>query len=216
MNLEVVRAPACLVVDTNAKIASRLLLDALANRNYQGVIRYVPLPGVNPAGDIDEGELALILSHPAKFLSWFVQHPRFPGWKPREHDAEADARWAARFAHEAGYPPGVHGFVDAEGMSADTTAAEAHFYNSLWCHVMVEEGFAAGLYDGYSQPETPEELYGIPQATSYWSDAAHRRVAVRGTAVVQGPEFTLLGTGFDPDVVAPDLKGETPFCVRAA
>ena len=215
MTLIVAPAPAGNFVDASAKMTP-LLLDALANRGYLGIIRYVPLPGVDPRADVDAAELAMITAHPARFCSMFVQHPRFPGWKPREHDPEADARHAAQFARAAGYPSGVHGFVDAEGMSADTTAAEAHSYNSRFAHVLVEEGYRAGLYDGYSEPETPEQLYEIHDVDSYWSDMANRRVATRGTAVVQGPQFALLGVAFDPDDVRPDLLGSTPMVVRAA
>lgn len=200
-------APACRVVDTSAKV-SKQVRAALTSLGYWGIIRYVPLPGVNPAADIDPDELAGILEE--GFGSWFVQHPRYPGWKPREHDAEVDAKWACKFARAAGYPDGVHGFVDCEGMSSDTTHEEAFAYNSRFVHVLVEEGYGGGLYDGYSQPLTPEELYEIPDATCYWSDAANRRVATRGCAVVQGQEFTLLGQKFDPNIVAPDKLGGTP------
>lgn len=204
------RAPACRIVDTSTKTTARLraALKALATPPA-GIWRYVPLPGVSPAADIDAIELEDILDE--GFGSFFVQHPRLPGWRPGAHDAEADARWAVRFAKAAGYAPLTHGYVDAEGMGLETTHAEAHAYNSQWAHVLVEEGYAAGLYDGYSQPETPEELYEIHDVTSYASDLANRRVAVRGTAMVQGPQFTVLGVPFDSDIIAPDELGETPY-----
>ena len=213
--LVVVPAPVGKFVDASVKLTPTLL-DALANRGYLGIVRYVPLPGVDPRADIDAEELEMILAHPARFCAGWVQHPRFPGWRPREHDPEADAQCAVRFARAAGFPSGVHGGNDAEGMSADTTAAEAHLYNCRFAHVVVEEGYRGRLYDGYSEPETPEELYEIPDVTSYWSDAANRRVAKRGCAMVQGPQFELLGVAFDPDEVRPDLLGETPMVVRAA
>jgi len=211
----VVAAPTGKFVDTDCKL-TETLLDALANRDILGIFRYVPLPGVDPKGDIDAAELELILAHPAKFCSGFVQHPRFPGWRPSAWNPETDAKHAVAFARAAGYPSGVHGFVDAEGMNPATTWQEAQRYNTAYSHVMVEEGYKGGLYDGYSEPETPEELYEIPDVSSYWSDLAKRKVAKRGTAVVQGPQFELLGVPFDPDDVAPDLLGDTPMVVRAA
>lgn len=203
-----VMAPSCSVVDSSSKM-NAVLLAELRRQGRRGVVRTVPLPGVSPAFDVDAGELALILGQ--GLGSWWYQHPRFPGWKPREHDPEADARWAVKFARAAGYAPGTHGFVDAEGMSADTTAAEAHAYNSAWAHVVVEEGFRAGLYDGYSQPETPDELYALHDVDCYWSDLARRKVSVRGCAVMQGPEILVLGVRFDTDVVAPDAMLATPY-----
>jgi Domain of unknown function (DUF1906) len=206
----VVAAPACRIVDADVKLTAALL-DAIQADGSEGVARYVPLPGNNPAGDIDAPELDLVLDHAARFGSFFVQHPRYPGWRPRECDPEADAMWAVKFAVAAGYQPGTTGFVDAEGMSLDTTAPEAFVYNARWTHVLVEEGFRAGVYDGYSTPLTPAGLYEIPDATCYWSDAANRKVAVRGTAIVQGPGFKLLGVPLDPDRIAPDLLGGTPW-----
>ena len=203
-------APACRVVDTSYRTTAAVRA-ALTQLGYWGIVRYVPLPGVNWSADIDAEELAGIVAD--GFGSWWVQHPRFPGWHPRDCDPENDARCAVIFAKRAGYLPGCHGFVDAEGMSADTTAADAFAYNSRWAHVVVSEGYRAGLYDGYSQPETPEELYTIHDVDCYWSDAAHRRVAVRGCAVVQGQQFSLHGVPFDPDIVAPDLLGGTPWWV---
>lgn len=213
MNVIALRAPKCLAFDASEKIGP-LLLDELVKREARGIGRYVPLPGVNPALDIDQRELEGILAR--GLGSWWYQHPRFPGWRPREHDPEVDALHAATFAKAAGYAPLTHGYVDAEGMNSDTTWQEAHFYNSRWTHVIVEEGFSGGLYDGYSEPETPMELYEIHDATSYASDAADRRIAIRGTALVQRPQIKILGVDFDPVDVAPDLIGETPYWSFAA
>jgi hypothetical protein len=208
-------APPGEAVDVDVPL-TELLLDALANRGKLGIIRYVPLPGVNPTADISPVELERILSHPACFWSAFVQHPRFPGWRPREHDPEADARLAAAHARAAGYPAGCTGYVDAEGMHEDTTWQEAHAYNSAWARVLVAAGFRAGLYDGYSEPETPTELYAIHDVTTYWTDLANRQIATRGTAIIQGAEFDLLDVRFDADFVRPDRLGETPYVARRA
>lgn len=211
MPIVAVAAPSCRAVDTSAKLTSALL-DELARLGYQGVGRTVPVLGYPSDSEITAGELERILTHEAGFGSWWYQRPRYPGWRPREHNAEEDALFACRCAKLALYPAGTHGFVDCEGMHADTTHAEAFAYNSAWSRIARAEGYGpsgAGLYDGYSQPETPEELYEIHDVNCYWSDAANRRVAVRGTAIVQGPQFTILGVSFDPNVLRPDLLGGT-------
>jgi hypothetical protein len=203
-------APACRAVDTSAKVLSDTLLSEIARLGYQGIGRTVPVLGYPADSEITPGELDRILSHPAGFGSWWYQRPRNPGWRPREHDAEADALFACRCAKLALYPDGTHGFVDAEGMADDTTHAEAHAYNSAWARIAREEGYSlsgAGLYDGYSEPETPVELYEIHDVNCYWSDMANRRVAVRGTAIVQGPEIRIMGVRFDEDFLAPDKLG---------
>lgn len=202
------RAPSCRVVDTSSRTNS-MLRGELRRLGYAGVIRYVPLPGVNPALDITAEELDGILGD--GMGSWWVQHCRYPGWHPGLCDPEADALHAVQFAKAAGYAPGTHGFVDAEGMATGTTEDEAFAYNTAWCHVVVSEGFSAGIYVGYQQPQSAASLYAIHDASSYWSDMGHRVVAQRGCAVHQEAEIHVLGVSFDPNTIGPDLRGETPL-----
>lgn len=211
----VVPAPVGLAVDTSAKLRNPSILDALAARGYTGVIRYVPLPGVDGSGDIDPTELEMILSHPTRFWSCFVQHPRFPGWKPKECNAEADAMWAAAHAHSAGYGDGVTGYVDLEGMALGTAADEAFAYATLWLSTIADQGFTPGAYWGYRQPIPPERR-GLVGAKTHWSDAGRREVVGRGCAMHQGQQFSMMGMPFDPDEVAADAMGETPLVMRAA
>jgi hypothetical protein len=213
MNIVASRSLAGLAFDVSVKTTPTLRA-ALKQRGGICIPRYVPLPGNNPVEDIDQEELEGILSD--GFGSWFVQHPRFPGWKPRECDPEADALWAVKYAKLAGYAPLTHGFVDSEGMSADTTEADSFVYNSKFTHVLVEEGYSGGVYDGYSDMMTPVEIYEIADATAYWSDLADRKVAVRGTSVVQHAEIVVAGVRVDPDTIRPDLKNLTPFWSIAA
>jgi hypothetical protein len=215
MIIVAVRAPACAMVDTDIKLTDQLL-DALANRGYQGILRYTPLPGNNPKNDIDQAELEKILAHPQRFLAGFVQHPRLPGWRPSACNPEVDAQCAVRFAKAAGFPPGVHGWFDAEGMASDVEDTEAIAYYNPYCHVLVEEGFRAGGYCGYDDAMNAVDLYELHDCTSYWSDLANRKVSTRGTAIVQGAQFSLLGAQFDPDTVRLDLLGETPYFAQAA
>jgi hypothetical protein len=101
-------------------------------------------------------------------------------------------------------------------MATGTPEAEAFRYYQAFGHVVASEGFSFGMYAGYDDALNAVDLYEIHDATSYWSDAAHRRVAVRGIAVQQEPQIAILGVPFDPDTVAPDNEGETPFWTIAA
>ncbi len=200
--------PQGLIVDTDVK-CTPAIISAVKAAGYRGIIRYVPLPGVSAAEDIDAAELESILLQ--DMGSFWVQHPRFPGWNPAEHDAETDALCACAAAKAAGYVAGTTGYVDCEGLAPGVTAAQAFYYNSKWAHVVVGEGFLAGLYDGYSNPETPLQLYEIRDVHTYWSDMANRKVAVRGTAVLQGAEITIAGVPFDLDTVRNDNLGGRPY-----
>jgi len=204
------------MVDTDTKITNGSILDAIANQGYGGILRYTPLPGNNPKDDIDPDELERILTHPARFLAGFIQHPRDPGWHPAACNPEADALTSVGWAKAAGYAPGTHGWFDAEGMASPVTEAEAIAYYNPYCHVLVEEGFRAGGYAGYDDALTAVDLYDLHDADAYWSDLAKRKVAKRGTAIVQRATIRILGLPFDPNDVAPDLLGETPYFTQAA
>ena len=205
--------PGCRVVDTSSRTTSMLRAE-LRRLGYVGVVRTVPLPGNSPSLDISPEELDGILSD--GMGSWWYQHPRYPGWRPGACDPEADALHAVQWAKAAGYVPGTHGFGDAEGMAAATTEAEAILYYRAWTHVLISEGFSAGMYAGYDDALTAVDLYELPDVTAYWSDLANRRVAVRGTSVVQEAQITVLGVPFDPNSVRSDAKGETPYWTLAA
>lgn len=211
----VVPAPPGIAVDTSSKIRTPAVLDALSVHGYQGIIRYVPLPGVDASLDIDPVELQMILAHPARLWSCWVQHPRYAGWRPRDCLPEADAYCAAKAAHAAGYANGVTGYVDLEGMAADTSVDEAFEFAMKWLGVIVSEGFTPGAYWGFDQPIPPDKR-GLVGAKTHWSDAGNRQVVGRGCAMTQGQQFSLMGIPFDPDEIKPDAMGETPIVYRAS
>jgi hypothetical protein len=210
MSVFAARAPSCAAVDTGYSLLGRKNVRAELRRlKYLAVGRYVPFAGLHDPSQITRAELDEILAD--GLASWWIMRVRLPFWKPREHNPEADAIAAVNAAKGAGYAPGTVGYIDAEGMSVDTTSAEAHTYNSRAAHVIVSEGFQGGLYDGFSEPESPIELYETHEVTTYWSDAAHRVIPVRGVAVQQLPQLNILGFPFDPNLVRPDREGETPM-----
>jgi hypothetical protein len=202
---------------------SDLVLADLAEQNYEGVFRYVPLPGFKGAGDISPGELARITS--TKLPSGetmqcgLIQHPRSPQYNDlTKCTGDGDAKAAVDFALAAGYPLGAHLGLDSEGLSqiaANTTDVVIH-WDTNWQAVVLSRGLLALMYVGYDVPLTPQALYELPGFTSYWSDAGHRMVAVRGCSMSQGPSFTLRGVPFDGDVLVADKLGAVPFVAGAS
>jgi hypothetical protein len=173
-----------------------------------GVARYVPLPGNSSAGDISGVEIGCLLDAGLQVL--LVQHVRRPPWIPMQQSGTVDAGAACRAAELSGYPAGCHLFLDFEGAAGSPGAAFA--YCCEWGKETRSQGYLAGLYVGYSALMSPQELYDLPDFTSYWSDAGPRQVAVRGFAIRQHqPEVTIAGVNFDPDTVEPDAKGELPI-----
>jgi hypothetical protein len=175
--------------------------------------RYVPLPANNAANDIDAAELTMLTDLGFEVL--LVQHVRNPGWDPRSHSGTIDAAVACEHALDAGYPLGAHIFLDLEGPAAAVDAAGMKLFAESWAARVLIDGFKAGVYIGYDLPLDAMALWLLHGVNSYWSDAAHRHVANRGCALVQGRELTVRGVRIDEDTIAPDMLGELPFIAAA-
>lgn len=202
-------------VDTNWRITPSVAA-ALKAAGKVGIGRYVPLPNNPSAGDITGTEVGCILDAGLDLL--LVQHVRRPPWYADMHSGRDDGLQAAKSATEAGYPNDCHLWLDLEGLGQGMggSALAVGMFANDWARAVIGEGFRAGLYVGYAVPLSPVELYQLPGFTSYWSDAGHRLVAVRGVAIQQGaPEVTIAGVRFDPDVMAPDGKGDLPMVCAA-
>lgn len=200
-------------VDTNTPL-SQPVLDALGRRGTKGTWRYAPLPGNNPLYDISRAEQDRILV--AKLQLSLVQHVRAGDpvthlWDPAVHDGEQDARAIVAHARTVTHPEGVHLWLDLEAivLAAGSLIATVKFATD-WQHVVISEGFRAGLYHGYSVPLSAEQLYDLPGFDQYGSDAGHRAVGTRGNSFEQGPTIVVAGTKFDVDQLKPDLLGCLP------
>jgi hypothetical protein len=199
--------PGCRIVDTDNKMTAALVRQVL-EQGFAGIVRYVPLPGVGAAADIDAAELELILN--AGLGIYLVQHSRFEGWDPTKASGQTDATTAIQFAKMAGYLPKAHIFLDLEGILVGAPAAGPTTFANDWADTIVAAGFQAGCYVGFDVPLSPQQLFDLHKVNSYWSDPGLRQVATRGFAVKQEAAIHIGGTSFDPDVVAPDELGDTP------
>jgi hypothetical protein len=208
-------APACNVVDTNTKLtggrADPAILQKIANAGYAGVIRYVPLPENDPAGDIDAVELNAIIGANLGLL--LIQHVygdrQGDPWDPATKDGTASGQAAVASARQAGYAAGAHIYLDLENIDGTTKATTV--YANAWAAAVTAGGFLAGLYVGFDVPLTPDELYDLPDFNTYWSaDGDIQAVSRRGYAVKQGAGIEIGNVTFDPDIVAPDHEDETP------
>jgi Domain of unknown function (DUF1906) len=208
------RTPTGRVVDTSTKLSMPGVFDAITGAGYLGVIRYVPLPENEATADIDAVELQAILGAGLGLL--LVQHPRYPGWNPSTENGATDAATAIDFARAAGYAKGAHIFLDLEGIAAAATAEATIVFANAWAAAIVNSEYLAGCYVGYDVPLTAVQLYDLHDVNTYWSDDGQRAVATRGFAMKQGAGIKIASVSFDPDVVKPDQKGETPMWMTAA
>lgn len=189
---------------------------AAATPKVVGIIRSAPLPRNNTSGEVTAAELARILDHGFESM-WYQRVRGTPAtdmlWTPSQHDGQEDAACAAKWAHDAGYPDGMHGWQDLEATS--DTAVGVLGYCMAWGRTLIGAGFRVGLYVGYSPGLTPEQLYSLPAPESYWHGGGGPTVATRGYAIRQGASVTIAGVKFDENLVAPDAVGDLPYCVAA-
>jgi hypothetical protein len=206
--------PACKIVDTAGKMTAALI-QAVSAAGYTGIARYVPLPGVSAAKDIDAAELNSILEAGLGLL--LVQHSRYPNWDPTQASGVKDAQSALQYAKAAGYPTNAHIFLDLEGVRVGTTSADMLAFANDWANTIVGVGYSAGCYVGYDVPLNADQLYyDLAKINSYWSDMGPRAVSERGFAIKQQAQVVIGGQDFDPDVVTLDQRKEAPLWIVRA
>jgi hypothetical protein len=199
--------------DTDQKV-SEIVARALKSLGYTWCCRYVPISAANDTRqDIDATELTMLTD--LGFEVSLVQHPRYEGWNPGEHSGLTDGSFGAQWARRVGLPTGCHLYIDLEGIAEGCTTFTATKYTEDWATSAKAEGLPAGCYVGYQIPLDPDALYFLHGITSYWSDAANRRVTRRGCAIKQGRTMNIAGIQIDEDVIAPDNLGDLPMVCAA-
>lgn len=194
-----------------------LELRALRAAGYIGCFCYVPLPGVSDAqksNDITAERLQSLTGE--GFEVGLIQHVRYSGWDPRDHSGTFDAAAAAEHALSVGYPTTAHIWNDLEGIRPGCSDIAMRVFLESWSGRMPAYPYGAGLYVGYQQPLTAEQLYLLHTFDTYGSDAGHRKVETRGVSFQQGLQTTVGGAQIDSDELAADLLGGLPIIAAAA
>lgn len=187
---------------------------------FIGCFCYVPLPNNADSQDITAERLTMLVDD-IGFEVGLVQHVRRGPWDPRAFSGVVDGATAGEAAAKAGYPAGGHVFVDWEDLVAGLPVGAAKIFLEAWADSVRTAGittvtraspwYRAGMYCGFDDPMSPRDRWELHGIDSYWSDAGHRAVAVRGCAVTQGAEIDIGGIPVDNDTVQPDLLDETPW-----
>lgn len=211
MLLQAVRATPGAWVDTDVPVRLATV-HALRSQGKKGIFRYGPLPHNRTDRDLSADELADICGGGLECT--ILQHVREGLWRPSEHSSELDASTIVEWALRIGLAIGVHLGLDLE--SIDGTAYETIVYAVGWQRKVLEAGYRAMLYHGFSVPPAPADLFELPGFDCYFTDPVQRPIPTRGNAVVQGKAVVIDGTEFDEDTVAPDLLGGLPFVASAA
>lgn len=176
---------------------------------YSFVVRYIPrVPGTSMR-NLTSAEIDTILTS-GMALS-VVQHVSPDGWYPHASLGSQYGQYAAQYAAEIGLPPGMHIWLDLEGVAAGAMSGDIIAYCHAWASGVAQKGYLHGLYVGWNTRLTPGMIYDLP-FDSYWKaynyDAGVPR---RGFQMIQEPQKTLGGIAFDPDKIQADQLGDLPF-----
>jgi hypothetical protein len=204
-------------LDTDVPLTAAILQAVVDETDAEGVWRYVPLPGNDPADDITLRELARICATRKRdgqlLQCGLVQHCRRPELNDlTAHPSDVDAAAAFEHARAVGYPEPAHIGLDFEGLAQipRNTRAVCIRWAIGWQSRLIAASYAALLYHGYGVPLSALDLFELPGFNQYWSDAGDRPVATRGNSIVQGAAVTIGGCPFDRNVIKADHRGDVP------
>jgi Domain of unknown function (DUF1906) len=199
-------------LDTDVPILAAIIPAILARKSV-GVVRYLPLPANFTGNDASAGELERLTD--ASLGVMLVQHVRGLRehnylWSPATEDGAKDAEYAVTWAERCEYPMGATIWQDLEGIDSTVGTAQTVFYCQKWADTVIQLGYQAGLYVGFSVPLSPGQLYALPH-TTYWRAAGFvPSVERRGYSGQQGNTLVIEGTQFDRNTFSPDFMGDLP------
>lgn len=184
---------------------------------FKFAIRYVPRVNWR-ATDITRDEIANLIGGGLGVM--LVQH--FPGeqWHPMESLGTAWGGAAANFADKAGYPKGAVLWCDLEGVAGEVSASVIIKYVNKWYDAVRLAGHEPGLYLGYGNGLTAEQVYWKTKFRRYWAAYNLNRdqyPAIRGVQMHQKPypppASRVQGITFeyDVDVIQADKLGSSPI-----
>jgi|ERR1700690_72267 len=179
---------------------------------YAGCLRYFPLNSSDVHGCLTALELQILLS--AGLAVAAVQHVDSPPWLPTASLGTSHGSYAAAYAKAIGYPPGGPIYCDMESPATTATAEDCIAYINAWVSEVQAAAYVPSLYIGWGVPMTPKQIYDLPVIESYWAAYNYTDgVATRGVQIQQHTAKVLNGINYDPNTVAPDLKGDLPIFV---
>jgi hypothetical protein len=192
--------------DFDAELTAAQAAD-YAGQGYRFCIRYLSRDdasrAANNAGttpDLSEAEGAGILAAGLALMA--VQHVA-RNWSPSAALGATYGANAARYAGEAGLPPGVNLWLDLEDVAAGSATPDITGYCNAWFDAVAAQGFVPGVYVGANARLTPDELFLDLKMRHYWRAPGDiPAVSHRGYQLIQ---HTL--NGFDRDVTATDALG---------
>ena len=182
---------------------------AFADLDYSFVVRYIPRSLALVAGNLTKTEIAD--AHSAGVAVSAVQHVSPNNWYPSMALGNQYGEYAAQYAASIELPPGMHLWLDLEGVAPGSSSGDVIAYCHAWASAVSQKGYLHGLYCGWRTGLTPRQLYDLP-FDAYWKAYNYDGgVPTRGYQVIQSVQETIAGVQFDPNVIQADNLGDLPF-----
>jgi hypothetical protein len=197
--------------DTDTILTSTIAAQLFAS-GFGFALRYLSRTQPQSAADLSQAEATNILG--AGLGLMVVQHCDRQGWSPTAALGNAYGLAAAENATSVGLPSGVTIWLDLEGPLASTPAENVIAFVNAWAGQVSTPGYnyVPGLYVGFQDILTSDQLYWRLRLKSYWSSASTvPDVAQRGYCMIQSlAPSPVDGISIDRDVVQYDNFGGLP------
>jgi hypothetical protein len=175
-------------------------------------VRYVSRTYPQSAADLSLAEATNILDAGLGLMA--VQHCDRQGWSPGAALGNAYGLAAAENATDVGLPRGVTIWLDLEGPLPSSPAEDVVAFINAWAAQVSAPGYSyvPGLYVGFDDILTSEQLYWRLRLKTYWSsasavpDVSHRGYCMRQSLAPSPVD----GISIDRDVVQYDNFGGLP------
>lgn len=185
---------------------------ALFASGFGFAVRYLSRSYPQSVSDLSLAEAENILAAGLGLMA--VQHCDRQGWSPTTALGNMYGLAAVENASSVGLPSGVTIWLDLEGPLTSTPAEEVISFVNAWAGQVSSPGYGyvPGLYVGFDDILTSDELYWRLRLKTYWSSAsAVPDVARRGYCMVQSlAPSPVDGISIDRDVVQHDNFGGLP------
>lgn len=208
MNAHAITIPdGSLGFDVNQHITADAAKQARAH-DIKFVLRYIRRSQTN-AYDLTPEEAQIILASGIGLM--IVQHVKSAeNWVPSGSLGANYGSVAAAEARRVRIGVGVCVWCDLEGVESGVPHLNIVEYAKNWYAQVAAAGFIPGLYIGWHNDLTANELYRSLPFQHYWAAYNLNRdqyPAVRGVQMQQGTQRVIAGMTVDPDVAYADALG---------
>jgi len=192
--------------DIDEPLSGKRISD-LKGAGFSFCIRYLTRAVTPPSSDLSAPEAEAILRGGLALMA--VQHVAKKGWVPSQSLGTTNGRNAVAHAQIVGFPRGVNIWLDLEGVASGTASSAVIDYCNAWFSEVDGAGFVSGLYVGFDEVLTSDELFFDLKTHHYWKSASSvPEISHRGYQMFQSLPRVVKGVSLDSNVTKDDQLGD--------